>query len=293
MVTLLVLAFQIILVPHQTADQNASSIQTVLQTKLVFKKDAQIPVQAPVDLMRSVVLFSTNHNAIVLLATLEIHSKVVHPSHLSHLELKRNGILVIHRHVELMLNVSRRMERVLVYVCQNIMETHTAVVDQNVLQIQIAPQTRLACETSVRIHAPEYVATMQIAECTITYPPALVTKVMKVTPSKDVNKDLKEYQPLNQSGILVYPHPVDLTVSAAFKTDLLFAAVKKVILEVHQTAGRNVWLAQNVPRIKHVYNKDVWIHVFKMDLVLQLLYAKLTITLQSALVHQIMKEILS
>jgi len=291
--TLLVLAFQIISVPHQTVDQSASSIQTVQQIKLVFKKDALILVPAPVDSMRNVVLFSTNHNVIVSLATLETHSRVVPLSHLSHLELRRNGILVTHHLVEQMLNVSRRMVQVLVYVCQNIMEIHTVAADLSVSQIQIAPQTRLACETSVQIHVRECVATMQTVEFTTMCPPALVTKVMKVIPSKDVNKDPKEYQHLSQSGIHAYPHHVDLTVNAAYKTDLLFAAVKKVILEAHQTAGQNVWLARNVHRIKHVYSKNVWIHVFKTGLVLQLLCAKLTITRQYALVHQIMKEILS
>lgn len=81
----------------------------------------------------------------------------------------KNDNLAAHHHVELMLNAKKETVLVLVLVCQNILEIHILVVDQNVFKTQIVTVLKHVKIISAKILVQEYVALMLNVGCKTTH----------------------------------------------------------------------------------------------------------------------------
>lgn len=98
-------------------------------------RDVEIPVLVHVAPTPLVLLLNMPQCVTVRRDTLVIHSQDAHKFNKLLLQLKDLETLAIHHHVVPMQCAKSVMVLALVYACQNILETHTLVVGQNVLLI--------------------------------------------------------------------------------------------------------------------------------------------------------------
>lgn len=138
---------------HQAVDQSALCTKNVQTTLLACSKSVEIHAQAPVATTLTAEYSTTIHNAIVVKASVEIHSLVVSPFLQNQFSqfVKRPSIHVSHPPVEIMRNVKSEMVLDHALVFQNILVTLTLVVALSVCSIRIVPTTSSVSETNVLI----------------------------------------------------------------------------------------------------------------------------------------------
>lgn len=274
--------------PHQVVDLSVSCTRNVQIIWHVCNRNAEILVQARVVKMQTVACLITTLNATAVKASGEILSldaSLYHQNQFSQLD-KKSSIHVNPLHVVTMRNVRKEMEQVLANVYQNTSAILTRDVVQSVCSIKTVLIQNNVSGISVQTHVSAFAEATLNAQLLITLPTVIAYLVILEIRSSTVpvfRKGLSLSQPLPLTH--VNHRLVDLTVTVATRTVLLYVHVAKNMLDHHQTADQNVHLPLNVPWTRFVKTSSVLTHV--LDPVLLMLNVGWSIILQSVLVHRI------